>query len=265
MSSNIIVKNSSDTILYTFGDGFSLVSYGGGKRAAESERAYQHGTVITGDKKLGSRLVTVEGVLHQTEAGVEIASNTAFEAEWDELFEAISQEAIGQDTLHLYGYKASRYIICDCLESWNHEWRASNRSGWIELNFRASDPFWYGTTDDDSTQNVTANGTKTYTNTGKASYYPVITWTASGAQTSLKIRNQSDGNREFTYATTIALNDVIEIDCKAGTVKKNGTSDITNFSGPFFKMPTGANTYEFTIVGTINTSTCQVVATPRWL
>lgn len=261
MSSNIIIKNSSDTTLYTFGAGFSLVGYPLTKRVTEEGRAHQHGSVITSDKKVSSRLVTIEGVLHQTEAGVEIQSSSAFEAEWDELLEAVDKE-----TLHIYGYKASRYIICDCLEYANHEWAASNRAGRIELGFRATNPFWHSTSQDDSTQDVTATGqTKVYANSGKASVYPVITWTAKGAQTVVKIKNQTDGNKEFTYTGSLGIDDVLEVDCADGTVKVNGTSQIGNFSGPFWKLLSGNNTIEFTITGVVNTSTCQVVSRPRWL
>ena len=258
--SSIIIKDNNDTVLYTFGAGFEIGGYSFGKRTKTSLRAYQHGAKITADKKLNPRLLTISGVLYETEAGAKIITSAAFEDEWDELTEQINKE-----TLHIYGYKIDRYIIAECLERSTHDWVAKNHAGRISLAFRCENPFWNGTTNDSTTQNVTANSTKNYINLGKESYYPIITWTANGNQSILKIKNQSSGNREWTYTGPLVNTDVVEVNCKLGTVTLNGTDAITNFSGPFFDMPTGTNVFEFTLTGTYGTSTCKVVGTPIWL
>lgn len=267
MSSNIIIKDSSDTTLYTFGAGFKVGGYLLDKRVSESKRAYQHGTLITSDKKLGSRMVIIEGVLHQTEAGVEINSSLAFEAEWDELTEQIDKE-----TLHIYGYKISRYIVCDCLEYADHEWVAKNRAGRIEFGFRASDPFWYSAseTDDDNTVDESPESF-TQANSGKAAVYPVVTFTAGvGSSISkVKVLNSSDGSRYFEYepASSLTDGDILEVDNQKGTVKLNGTNDISHLCSvsAFIKLVTGNNSIVVTLTGTAGTNVCNFTFRPRWL
>ncbi len=259
--SQIIIKDSSDTVLYTFGEGFSIGGYNSSKRTETKLRAYQHGARITADKKLNPRLLTISGVLYETEAGVKINTSATFETEWDELMEQINKE-----TLHIYGYKIDRYIIAECLENSKHEWVGRNNAGKIGLFFRCENPFWLSTSETQSSQNVTASGqTKNWTVSGKESTYPVVRYTAGGNQTVVKLKNQSAGNREITYTASLANTDHIDINMIEGTCKKNGSDDIVSMTGAFWELRTGVNTIEVTITGIAGTSSLRLTYRDRWL
>jgi len=261
--SNIIIKDSSDTALYTFGSGFKIGGYDLSKRTQTSLRAYQHGAKITADKKLNPRLLTIDGVLYETEAGVKINTSAAFEDEWDELMEQINKE-----TLHIYGYKIDRYIIAECLERSTHTWVAKNHAGRISLGFRCENPFWLSSSQTQSSQNVTATGqTKNWTNNGKESTYPVVRYTSGGNQSVVKLKNQTDGNREIIYTAPVNLanTDYIDVDMTKGTCKLNGSDDIVSMTGAFWELRTGVNTIEATIVGTAGTSVLRLTYRDRWL
>ena len=241
--------------------GFSMGGYDFSKRTKTSLRAYQHGAKITADKKLNPRLLIISGILYETEAGVRINTSADFEAEWDELTEQINKE-----TLHIYGYKINRYMIAECLEKSTHEWVAMNHSGNISLSFRVEEPFWWSSSEIQSSQNVTASGqTKNWTVIGKESTYPVARYTAGGNQTIVKLKNQSAGNREVTYTAALANTDYIDIDMSAGTLTKNGTDSITNMTGAFWELRTGVNTIEITITGTAGTSSLRLTYRNRWI
>ncbi len=259
--SNIIIKDSSDTILYTFGAGFSIGGYDFGKRTKTSLRAYQNGGIITADKKLNPRLLVISGILYETEAGVPITNSADFEAEWDELTEQVNKE-----TLHICGYKIDRYMIAECLERSTHKWVAMNHSGNISLSFRCEIPFWWSSSQTQSSQNVTASGqTKNWTNNGKEPTYPVVRFTAGGDLTSVKLKNQSDGNKEIVYVGAMANTDYIDVNMSDGTCKLNGTDDIADFSGAWWKLVNGVNTIEATLVGVVGTSSIRLTYRERYL
>ncbi len=263
--SGIIIKDSSNTTLYTFGAGFSIGGYDLGKRTKTSLRAYQHGAKITADKKLNPRLLVISGVLYQTEAGVAINTSAAFEAEWDELMEQTNKE-----TLHIYGYKIDRYMIAECLERSTHKWVAMNHSGTISLSFRIENPFWYSTSQDSNDHTVDETPEVfTETNGGKETVYSLMTFTAGAGSNISKIiiTNTTDGALNCTYEpdSNLTSGDDIEIDSENGTMRLNSTNDITNFSGSFLKLLSGVNSFNIVIEGTPGVNILNFTYRDRYL
>ena len=70
---------------------------------------------------------------------------------------------------------------------------------------------------------------------------PLIRVTGSFTNLSL-----SDGRSTFTYTGTTVVGDIIEIDCKAYTVTKNGVNAYAHSNGVFFLLESGTTTFKVT-------------------
>lgn len=263
----IVLKDSSGNTLYTFGKGVNIEGYPLGKRIGEEEIAYQNGTIITSDKKLKSRLITLSGILNKTQAGVDITTSAAFEAELEALLKAVNNE-----DMQLYGYKSNKYINLDCLEDFDHEWIYANKLGFIELIFIASDPHWYYK--NETTDNNTVDESPeefTVTNGGDIAVFPVITFTCGAGSdiSKIKISNDDDAGKYFEYepASNLGSGDIVEVDCKEGTVELNGSDDMAHFNdgSAFLKLVSGDNDITVTITGTVGTNTCKFVFRKKYL
>lgn len=250
-----LILNQGLSTEYTFPRSFSLDALLWAKRTGESERAHQHGTIITADKKLTSRPVRIWGTLSSS-------SRVAFRTELEAMRKACYQD---DPTLHASDYWAGRYVILDSIDVFDTVYLVTLRAADISILFKVTDPFWYATTPTSRAWSITAATlSRIVENLGSVEMSPVITYRAGGAQTQLKVRNNQN-SEEFTYSGTLALNDELEVDCKEGTVKKNGTDDIVNYVGPFLRLLSGNNSIRTVITGTVGTSRIQFDFRPRWL
>lgn len=101
----------------------------------------------------------------------------------------------------------------------------------IDLNFTCFDPLAYDNTATTDTQEDFDTNDDTYVvaNSGHTYAYPVITITFNQPQTHIYVDNYTVSNSRFDISKAFIANDELEIDCKNGTVKLNGTADYTGF------------------------------------
>lgn len=144
----------------------------------------------------------------------------------------------------------------------------------VRLTFQADDPFWYSSTLQIVSNNLTGSGRFTVDGTvGAASpvsrgLSPVITVTAPAGVSvgTFGLANVTDGGLNFGYADS-ALRDgaSVAIDCFAGTITRTVlgvTTDATRyFSGEFLRILSKVNTFAYT-GGAANVSLSW---RPRWI
>lgn len=106
----------------------------------------------------------------------------------------------------------------------------------INLEFTCNDPFAYAITPDSQpdtsppTDNITVKDTTfIVANSGHYYAYPVVTITFNQAQTHIYVANNTVTDNHFDIAKAFADNDVLEVDCKNGTIKLNGNYSPAGF------------------------------------
>jgi len=226
------------------------------RRITELARAYQHGTVITSDKAIGSRPLRIWGTLYSP-------PRSAFRTALENLRDACH---LDNPTLHADDYWPGKYIVLNSAQNFDTKFLVTLMAADIDILFKVTDPFWYDESETTRAWTITATIlARTVSNSGLARVHPIITYRAGGAQTNVKIENVSDGNKYFEYVGALALNDVLVVDCEAGTVEVNGTNMIANLRYAFWELIAGNNSIRTTITGTVGNSRMQVVFRPRWL
>tara|TARA_Y100000310_G_scaffold345106_2_gene461840 strand:+ start:1014 stop:1799 length:786 start_codon:yes stop_codon:yes gene_type:complete len=100
-----------------------------------------------------------------------------------------------------------------------------------DIYFICSDPFSYDTTPDtDSQAGITVDETSYSINNGGHYFvYPTITITFNQIQTHIYIQNNTVTNNRFDISKSFEAADVLVIDCKAGTIKLNGSHSPAGF------------------------------------
>ena len=103
----------------------------------------------------------------------------------------------------------------------------------VNLTFTCHDPFAYDTTATTDSQTITTSGT-TYVvaNSGHTYAFPVITITFNANQTHVYFANNSivdDVSNRFDISKAFSSGDVLEVDCKNGTIKLNGAANYAGF------------------------------------
>jgi len=257
------LKSSSNTVVYEFPSGCELVEESWEKRLDTEMRAYQNGAVLIGDEMVKPRIITVHGIFNAT------TINTTYGATLLANLKEMKKQCYTQD-LRLYpgSQYTDEFYYVECL-SFEPTFLGMTEAVEVWIDFQCSDPFRYykDETTDSETGITSSPHTYTVTNGGDIEVYPVITFTggASTSLTKLKVANAQDGNKYFEVSTAIGDGDEIEVDCEEGTVKKNGTSTISNFTGSFLKLASGDNSITLTLTGTVGTCQCDFVFRKRWL
>lgn len=226
------------------------------RRYAEAERAHQHGVVVTSDNMIKSRPGRIWGTLSY-------ASRAAFRTALEQLRGACYVE---DPTLHADDYWPNRYITIK-VTAVDGVYYPSLASGEVEVIFQATDPFWYSDTLE-SVTTVLASQPQliSVVNDGEIETIPVITYTAGGNQMRVRIRNNSDGNRELDYQATLGLNDVLILDVAEGTCELNGTTHIEKLTGAWWNLQLGSNAIRVGITGNLGVaSTIQIQYRERYL
>jgi predicted phage tail component-like protein len=101
----------------------------------------------------------------------------------------------------------------------------------VNLTFSCvEDPFGYDTTATTDSQTITVKDT-TYNVTNAGNYYafPVFTITFLQAQTHIYVENNNIVDNRFDISKAFTTNDVLEVDCKNGTIKLNGSNSPAGF------------------------------------
>ena len=98
----------------------------------------------------------------------------------------------------------------------------------VDLIFTCNDPFAYAITPDTDTQaGITTSGeTFIIANSGHHYAFPVITITFNQSQSHIYVQNNNISGNRFDISKSFVAGDVLEFDCKASTIKLNGSSSI---------------------------------------
>ena len=257
---SVILKDSSDATKYTFPGGIDVKGEPWGERLDSEPRAYAHGDVIIADQKVSSRIVSVHGIFGK-------ASSALMATELKSM-----KKACYTSGYRLYATQNSNeYYDVECL-NFESEFLGQLTRAEVWIDFFVADPFRYYknpvTTDTETVDE--ASESMSVTNDGDIEVHPVITFTAGAGSNISKIRitSTTDAGKYFEYtpASNLTSGDVLEIDCKEGTVELNGSSDIAHFNaGAFIKLLSGANSLTATITGTVGTNTCAFVFRKKYL
>jgi len=252
----IKLKNSSDTLLYTFPDQFKLEHYHSAKRIKTVDKALQHGGDVVSDKKFELQHLSIVGTL----AGISIAD---FETKCSEL-----KGYIVQDNLRLYAYDSDKYFDVKGLESIDFDFLAHGGIADATILLLA-DPFrYYKDEDEVSSTILDSSHSFTVPNNGEIEISPVITLAgcAGLSLSEIRITNETDEDRYFEYKPAVALcnTDILEIDCKELTCKLNTVDDIAHFSGAFFNLKAGDNSIVFTGTGTCSSAVLSFTFRKRY-
>lgn len=222
-------------------------------RCDDSEKAFSHGAVMTGDGKIDARDITVEVEL------IDYETTSAYRTALD----ALKLAAYKQDQ-KLY-LDDDRYINIKNLKKISEEFydgfyrvRAT-----VKLTFYCPDPFFYA--DTATTQEVTITEspqTFTVTNGGNIDTPPVITIEPTKTNSVLSLVNTTDNSRTFSYSdASFGDGDSLVINSTDGTVKRDGTNVLNNVGGTFLQLLAGDNSITYT--GPLGTITFNY--TQRWL
>lgn len=251
---SVILKDSSNVTKYTFPSGVELKDEPWGQRLDSEPKAYAHGDVITADEKASSRIVSVHGIFQKADAAT-------METELKSM-----RKACYTKDYRLYATQnANEFYEIECF-NFDFEYLGMLTTIEITVDFLAADGFRYYKDETTDTKNPVVSGTPyTVANSGDAEISPVITYTAGGTQTKVKIQNDEDAGKYFEYAGSLVITDTLEVDCQEGTVEKNGSDDMANFSGSFINLASGDNTITITVTGTLGTSICVFKFRKRWL
>jgi len=251
---SVILKNSSNVIQYTFPSGCEIDSEPFSKRLDTEPKAFAHGGIIVSDSKISTRFISLHGIFAK-------ATQTLMESELNSI-----KKAVYTEDLRLYATQnANDFYKVECL-SFEHTFLGMIQNVEINIDFLVSDPFRYYKDLTTDTKNPVVSGTPyTVNNAGDVEVSPVISYTAGGTQSKVKIQNNEDAGKYFEYSGGLVNTDVLEIDCLEGTVEKNGSDVIVDWLGSFIDLASGDNTITITITGTSGTSVCIFTFRKKYL
>lgn len=245
-----LVKGSTS---YTLPDYASVTQFDLSVRNDNTDRADQHGGVMTGDGKVDTRTIEIEVII----------ADTTTTAEYRAIVDALKRYAYRTDQ-KLY-IDDDRYVNLASLSKiaetfFDGFYRVR---GTITLTFTCTDPFIYS--DSVTTQNVTISSSPTsfiVTNTGNVDVPVILTMTATAANASMTIVNTTDNSRTFGYQDTgFTAGKVVTVDGIEGTVMRDRSSTINATGGTFINLLPGDNVLTYTGAA----CTIAVVYTERWL
>lgn len=243
----ILDKNKSTQ--YTFPSSFSIDPPPWAKRLNELERAYKHGSVITGDEKVEARPLRVWGTLYNN-------NRAAFITALDNMNAACYRK---DQTLHATEHWTDRYLNIPSIANFSYTPLVTLFAADVEAIFRVTDPFWYSDSESSNIQNgLVSSNLSSFIGGGQIEISPTIyVIVASGKINRVKLQNNSDGNRNFTYERTMSAPKGFRIRCATGEIHHwNGESyveDAASFDGAFYRILTGSNAIRVTVDGTNGT------------
>lgn len=152
----------------------------------------------------------------------------------------------------IFNNQADRYYNAQYLDLF--EVLRDGNISMVDLRFLCNDPFAYAITPDTDTRTITVKDTPyTLANTGHYYAYPVITITFNDTQTHVYVSNNSIADNRFDISKAFSSGDVLEVDCKNGTIKLNGSASYAGFGdgglglAEWIRLATGSNSI---VIGT---------------
>jgi len=175
--------------------------------------------VITENEKLSRKPINVKGILRGTSHSNLLARMSDF----SEYLYSGSNKKFAR-----YGL-TDRYYWVKCTRPMPEPAVLVNFAMY-EIFFTCNDPFAYDNTPDTDDRTITIkDDAYIIANGGHYWAYPVITVTFNQPQNHIYIQNNGiDGNR-FDISKAFIINDELEVDCKNGTVKLNGSNNPVGF------------------------------------
>lgn len=185
--------------------------------------AFAHGGRDTADGFLESRNITVSGALR---------ADTLAELETKE--RAFHKAILNGGKLYVSDDTVTRYLevtAADVPYAYIGDYRLEKP---VDVLFIVTYPFWQSDTLNSQIEIVSDGDSFTIDNSASDVFsYPVITIEADqGADLpSIYLRNNGDGGMIFEYKdSNFAIGDILEIDSRKGTVKRNGNNSIENLT-----------------------------------
>lgn len=136
----------------------------------------------------------------------------------------------------LYSASDEQLIVSDESDIyWNCQYLKSEVIGekddytLVNLTFTCNDPFAYAVTPDTDSHPIIYSDSYVIANAGHEKAYPVITITFNQAQSHIYISNDTIEDNRFDITKAFASGDVLEVDCKNGTIKLNGVYSPVGF------------------------------------
>lgn len=211
-------------------------------RYDSENRAFQHGGIPTGDKKMAVReiyLMTADDSVSELYPTKELA-----EAALRELIAKLMRP--NQKLIVDNEY----YINIETVEEFDHAYV----QGWermlstFNISLLATDPFLYALTETEIKHTTAAASENISITNDGAEVYPIITVTPVDAEnTSFSLKNTSDNNRTFGYNDAqLIVGESLVVSSIAGTVLRSGENAINNMGGTFLKLVPGANVITYT-------------------
>jgi phage-related protein len=232
--------------VFVFPKTFELRSDPISKRSTTLPAAYVHGGLDVSDGMYSSRVIEITG---------KIVASTDFEynTKWDALAEHLNKE-------DFWVVNRGRMIKIKKIVGISHDSPSlcADPYGEISISMLASDPFWYAENAASKVITISASPHSfTWSIGGKIEVTPIIIIYNLVSNTDFTLRNETDLNREFRVANAGATpGTTITIDCREGTVTRDGTDIISSFSKLFLRF-LGGRDNAFRYTGAICTITAQ--------
>lgn len=240
-----LILDKDKSTEYTFPSSFSVDPPPWAKRLNELERAYKHGSVITGDEKVQARPLRVWGTLYR-------ANRVTFAAALDEMNAACYRK---NQTFHATEHWTDRYLNIPSIANFSYTPLVTLFAADIEAIFRITDPFWYSDAESLNIQNGLRSGNLvSFIGGGQIEISPTIyVIIASGRINRITLQNNSDEDRNFTYERTMSAPKGFRIRCATGQVHhwdgEGYVEDAASFDGAFYRILAGSNAITVAVDG----------------
>jgi len=223
---------------FTLPKTFELRSEPLSKKSSLLGVAFVHGAKDVSDGMYNPRIVTVSGKIWAS-------SDYEYNEKWDAIAEHLIKENIRIQN-------RGRQINCKKVQDISHDYPSNlgYHYGEVGISFLCLDPFWYSANAVQKQFSVTGSPYQFQFDVGgKVETYPLIIITNSDVNSDFTLKNITDDGREFEISDSGAVQGTeIQIDCKEGTVVRDGeTNLISVFSGLFLRLLGGrTNQFEYT-------------------
>jgi len=222
---------------YILPKSFELRSDPGGRRSQPLETAFIHGAKDVSDGMFTPKIITITGKIFAT-------TDALFNAKWDPFQAHLIKENFKiQDKGRNINIKRVLEIAKEYPSPVNYHW------GEISIAMLAEDPFWYTIEESQKVKAITGSPTEfPHTIGGIMETLPIITIENNADNPLFTLQNITDNNRSFQIQDAGASNGtVIVINCREGTVIRDTTNIIADFSGLFLRLLGGrVNNFKYT-------------------
>lgn len=230
-----IVLTDENLNTYTFPATFTVKDLGWKKKIRNIPIAFRDGGDEIGDKKLDSRIITIEGI---------VSDNATYAATM-----ATINSWLYKTNLKL-SITAGKHYNVKSIESAGNPFFDGGffRVSKLKFNCIVADPFYYADALTTSANIIVASPTIfVVTTTSLFDILPVFEIINSVNNVTFNLENATDVGNYFNYTDAAFLaGNTLVVDSKAGTVKKDGINSIQYFSGNWLRLLPGANSFVYT-------------------